>query len=113
MSPESIVNPGIWNAKRVNLRGLFDERTEADIIEAMERFGNIIKGFSSDEAMLAGVETRTSSPIRILRDEKGESNIKGIYPCGEGAGYAGGITSAAADGVKVADKILLLYNGLK
>ena len=113
VSPESIVNPGIWNAKRVNLRGLFDERTEADIIEAMERFGNIIKGFSSDEAMLAGVETRTSSPVRILRDEKGESNIKGIYPCGEGAGYAGGITSAAADGVKVADKILLLYNGLK
>ena len=79
----------------------------------MDHFGNIIKGFASDEAMLAGVETRTSSPVRILRDEKGESNIKGIYPCGEGAGYAGGITSAAADGVKVADKILLLYNGLK
>jgi len=56
---------------------------------------------------LSGVETRTSSPVRILRNEQYESEVKGIYPCGEGAGYAGGITSAAMDGIKVAEAILL------
>lgn len=54
---------------------------------------------------MSGVESRTSSPLRILRDETFESNIKGIYPCGEGAGYAGGITSAAMDGIKVYEAI--------
>jgi len=58
---------------------------------------------------LFGVESRTSSPIRILRDDKFVSNIIGIYPCGEGAGYAGGITSSAIDGIKVAEKIAELY----
>ena len=55
---------------------------------------------------MTGVETRSSSPVRIVRDEKGESNIKGIYPCGEGAGYAGGIMTAAMDGIKCAINIL-------
>ena len=55
------------------------------------------------------METRTSSPIRIIRDENFESNIQGIYPCGEGAGYAGGITSAAMDGMKVAEAIIKKY----
>ena len=56
--------------------------------------------------MLTGVETRTSSPITIVRNEKLMCNIDGVYPCGEGAGYAGGITSAAVDGIKVAIKII-------
>ena len=56
--------------------------------------------------MLCAVESRTSSPIRIIRDENMESNIKGIYPIGEGAGYAGGITSAAVDGIKVFEQIV-------
>ncbi len=67
---------------------------------------NKIKGFAAYDAVLTGVETRSSSPIRILRDENFESSVKGVYPCGEGAGYAGGIMSAAVDGVKVALKII-------
>jgi len=80
-----------------------------DIIEALKEgilaFDHKIKGFADEEAVLSGVESRTSSPVRILRDETYESNIKGIYPCGEGAGYAGGITSAAIDGIKVFEVI--------
>ncbi|MCR5256136.1 MAG: NAD(P)/FAD-dependent oxidoreductase [Acetatifactor sp.] len=74
-------------------------------IEAMEVFGRQIKGFDRGDTILAGVESRTSSPVRIIRDEDFESNIKGLYPCGEGAGYAGGITSAAMDGIRVAEAV--------
>ncbi|MBQ5379043.1 MAG: FAD-binding protein, partial [Paludibacteraceae bacterium] len=56
-------------------------------------------------AVMTGVETRSSSPVRIVRDESMQSNIKGIFPCGEGAGYAGGITSSALDGINAALKI--------
>ena len=59
-----------------------------------------------EDSILAGVESRTSSPIRMYRDEELESNIKGIYPAGEGAGYAGGITSSAVDGIKVFEAII-------
>lgn len=79
------------------------------LIEGMEYFGTKIKGYNNDDTVIAGIETRTSSPIRIIRDDKFESNIKGIYPCGEGAGYAGGITSAAIDGIKVFEKITEVY----
>jgi uncharacterized FAD-dependent dehydrogenase len=58
-----------------------------------------------EDAVFAGVETRTSSPVKILRDEHFNSSVKGLFPCGEGAGYAGGITSAAVDGVRTAEKI--------
>ena len=61
------------------------------------------------DAVLSGVESRTSSPLRILRDEAGLSNIAGIYPCGGGAGYAGGITSAAMDGMAAAERIASRY----
>lgn len=77
--------------------------------EAFLYFDTKIKGFGRNDAILAGIESRTSSPIRIERDEMFNSNILGIYPCGEGAGYAGGITSAAVDGIKVAEKIAQLY----
>ena len=77
--------------------------------EAFLYFDTKIKGFGRSDAILAGVESRTSSPIRIERDENFNSNVEGIYPCGEGAGYAGGITSAAVDGIKVAEKIAQLY----
>ena len=79
------------------------------IKEAMIEFNKKIKNFSDSNPLLAGVETRTSSPINIIRDEKLESNIKGIYPCGEGSGYAGGITSSAIDGIKVAEEIIKKY----
>lgn len=76
------------------------------ISEGMNAFDKRIKGFGRDDALILGIESRTSSPVKILRDESLQSNIKGIYPCGEGAGYAGGITSAAMDGIRVAKEIL-------
>lgn len=78
-------------------------------IAGMEQFGMRLRGFDRSDAILSGVESRTSSPLRILRDEAFESTWKGVYPCGEGAGYAGGITSAAMDGIKVAEGIAAKY----
>lgn len=86
----------------------------AAIREAIPAFNKQIKGFAMDEAMLTGVETRTSSPIRIKRNEEYQSiNTVGLYPAGEGAGYAGGILSAGIDGIKVAEAVALsiLKNG--
>ena len=66
-----------------------------------------MKGFDSGNTLLLGLESRTSSPVRIKRGEDLQSiNVKGLYPCGEGAGYAGGITSAAMDGLRVAEYII-------
>lgn len=73
--------------------------------EGLVAFGRKVRGFDSS-GVLIGVESRSSSPVRICRDENGESNIKGLYPAGEGAGYAGGITSSAVDGIKVALKLI-------
>lgn len=79
-------------------------------VEGMEVFARQIKGFDDPTAILSGVESRTSSPVRIPRDEENlQSVIKGLYPCGEGAGYAGGITSAAMDGLRVAEKIAAAF----
>lgn len=84
------------------------------VAEAMEEgikfFDGKIKGFGSPDALLVGVETRTSSPIRINRDLDRQSPIGGLYPCGEGAGYAGGITSAAIDGMRVYEAIAKEYH---
>ncbi len=83
----------------------------AAIREAIPAFDKKIKGFAMKDAVLTGVETRTSSPIRIKRNEHYQSmNIKGLYPAGEGAGYAGGILSAAVDGIKVAEALALDMN---
>ena len=76
-------------------------------VEGMEQFGNSIRGFNDKNVLVEGIETRTSSPVRILRDEKLQSSLKGLYPCGEGAGYAGGITSAAMDGIRVAEEVAM------
>ena len=73
--------------------------------EALLCFDKKMKGFASSDAILTGVETRSSSPVRIIRNERGEANISGVYPIGEGCGYAGGIMSSAADGIKCAEKI--------
>jgi len=67
--------------------------------------GNL-RGFASDDAVLTAPETRSSSPVRILRDETRQSALRGLYPCGEGAGYAGGIMSAALDGIQTAEAIM-------
>lgn len=77
--------------------------------EGMAEMDRKIHGFASGETWLCGVESRTSSPVRICRDAVLQSNIAGIYPCGEGAGYAGGITSAAMDGIRVAEAVGALY----
>ena len=79
------------------------------IIEGMQAFDRRIPGFADEDVILEGVETRTSSPIRIHRNEEFVANIAGMYPCGEGAGYAGGITSAAIDGIKVYEAIAKQY----
>lgn len=92
-----------------NLNDLFSKEINDSLKETIEVFGKKIKGFNNDDTILLGVESRTSSPIKIIRDENFESNIKGIFPCGEGAGYAGGITSAAIDGIKVAEAIGKIY----
>lgn len=73
--------------------------------EGMKAFGHKIKGYDAEDTVFSGVETRTSSPLRMERNKQFESNIKGLFPCGEGAGYAGGITSAAMDGIKTAEAI--------
>lgn len=89
-----------------DLNELFTPDMKQSFIDGMEQFDHKIKGFARYDAILSGIESRTSSPIRILRDSVSfESNIKGIYPCGEGAGYAGGIMSAAMDGQKIAEAI--------
>ena len=76
--------------------------------EALPAFGKQIKGFDMHDAVLTGVETRTSSPLRITRGEDCQSlNVRGLFPAGEGAGYAGGILSAGVDGIKVAEALAL------
>ncbi len=77
--------------------------------EAMPQLGRKLHGFDAEDAVMTAVETRSSSPVRILRGETYESAAGGLYPCGEGAGYAGGITSAAVDGIRVAEAIIKAY----
>ncbi len=77
--------------------------------EAMPYLGRKLKGFDDPSAVMTGVESRSSSPVRIIRDENYQSEIMGLYPAGEGAGYAGGITSAAVDGIRVAEAIIKEY----
>lgn len=89
-------------------RCLPDFMTSA-IIEGIQAFEHKISGFAHKDAIVSGVESRTSSPVRIERNEHFIANIDGIYPCGEGAGYAGGIMSAAMDGMKVAEAIIAQY----
>lgn len=95
-----------------NLNDVLPDFICASLKEGIEAFGRRIEGYSRYDAVLSGVESRTSSPVRILRDKGFESNIKGLFPCGEGAGYAGGITSAAVDGLKVAEEIIRRYKPL-
>ena len=72
---------------------------------AIPVLGKKLRGFDDPEAVLTAVESRSSSPVRISRDDTGQSAVRGLYPCGEGAGYAGGIMSAAADGIRVAERV--------
>ena len=78
----------------------------ASIREALKAFDKSIPGFADPQGLVAASETRTSCPVRFFRDDNFESNLLGLYPCGEGAGYAGGITSADMDGLRVAEAII-------
>jgi hypothetical protein len=82
------------------------------ISKALVIFGQRMRGFLTNDAIMVGVESRTSSPVRIPRDKETLEHIavKGLFPCGEGAGYAGGIVSSAMDGMNVAEKIALKNN---
>ncbi|MDE6219783.1 MAG: FAD-dependent oxidoreductase, partial [Lachnospiraceae bacterium] len=93
-----------------NIRGLLPLECEKAFLEGMQQFERTIPGFAGQEAILSGIESRTSSPVRIHRDEHFQSPaVQGLYPCGEGAGYAGGITSAAMDGILIAEQIITQY----
>lgn len=94
------------NFRWADVSGILPRECNEAILEGMEAFGRQIKGFNGPEVCLSGVESRTSSPVRIIRNDSLQSKIRGLYPCGEGAGYAGGIMSAAMDGMRVAEKIL-------
>ena len=92
-----------------NVRAIFPEELSEALQEGIEGCDAFLPGFARKDAVLSGVESRTSSPVRILRGEGLESQAAGLYPCGEGAGYAGGITSAAMDGLKIAEAIAKKY----
>lgn len=106
--PRSILptyHPGVtWGS----LDGVLPDYVLDTLKEALPVFDRKLRGFAHPDAVLTGVETRSSSPVRILRDAAFQSPaLRGLYPCGEGAGYAGGITSAAVDGIKVAEAVIL------
>ena len=93
--------PGVTGSDLNRLLPIF---VSEGLKDAIEGFGKKIKCFNHPDSVLTGVETRSSSPVRIIRNEGFSSYIKGLYPCGEGAGYAGGIMSAAVDGIKIGEK---------
>lgn len=94
------------NYAPANVREILPEIVAASIEEGIRCFDQKLQGFAGPDALLSGVESRTSSPVRISRDPSTmEGSVKGLYPCGEGAGYAGGITSAAMDGIRMAEAV--------
>ena len=95
--------PGVT---RCDLHTVLPEKITAAIAEALPRLDQKLKGFAGPDAVMTAPETRSSSPVRILRDESRQSSLRGLYPTGEGAGYAGGIMSAAVDGIMTAEAIL-------
>lgn len=99
---------GAWRFAPVH--EILPEFLNQELAEGIDLIGQKMPGFADGDAYLSGVESRTSSPVRILRDETGQSALQGLFPCGEGAGYAGGITSAAMDGILIAEKVAAAYH---
>ena len=95
--------PGVTPA---DFRALLPDFAYQGLCFAIQAFDRQLKGFALPDAVLTAVESRSSCPVRLLRDSRFESNIGGLYPCGEGAGYAGGIMSAAVDGIRVAEAVM-------
>lgn len=103
----SSYTPGI---QPVDLHTVLPQPVGQVLDRAIPFFDHKIKGFAGDQATLTGIETRTSAPVRITRDEYGEIlNLRGMFPAGEGAGYAGGIMSAAVDGIRIAERLMAQY----
>ena len=98
------VKPDVFFA---DFEDIFPDFVNDSLRDGIIAFAKKIEGFDDKDAILTAPETRSSSPIRVLRDKDGVSNIKGLYPAGEGAGYAGGIMSAAVDGIKAAERIIV------
>lgn len=92
--------------KYTNLRELLPKKVNDTMCDALVKMDKMLSGFACEDALLTGPETRSSAPVRIVRDEFMQTKIRGLYPCGEGAGYAGGIVSAGVDGIKVAQAVL-------
>ena len=109
--PSASVSPeikGQWAS--ADLKEILPDSLNQALIEGIHAFGRRIPGFDREDALLCAVESRTSSPVRITRtDDCQAPDFPGIYPCGEGAGYAGGITSAAVDGIRVAEALYQAY----
>ena len=98
--------PGVtWT----ELHEVLPERITRVLEQAIPALGKKLRGFDDPDAVLTAPETRSSSPVRILRDESLQASLRGLYPCGEGAGYAGGITSAAVDGLRCAEALIQAY----
>ena len=91
--------------KFVELKNCLPNFVYESLIQAIKEFNNKYKYFAQDDDVLIGIESRSSCPLTILRGENMSTNIEGIFPCGEGAGYAGGIVSSAQDGIKVSEKV--------
>lgn len=116
------VEPGSLNKPNPEIKGsytysdissILPKELNETIVEGIDYFDRIIPGFANADTLLSAVESRTSSPVRIVRNDDFESvSAKGLYPCGEGAGYAGGITSAAMDGIKIFEQIIKVYKPL-
>jgi uncharacterized FAD-dependent dehydrogenase len=108
--PSPAISPGAATyrpgVKGTDLAACLPDFAVAALRQALPIFEGRLPGFAGEESLLTGVESRSSSPLRILRDENGQSGIEGLFPCGEGAGYAGGIISAAADGIRCAEALL-------
>ena len=102
--------PGITPA---DLRRCLPGFVVKTLMEAVPYLDKKLKGLAMEDAVLTGVETRSSSPVRIVRDETYQSNIRGLYPAGEGSGYSGGIVSSAVDGIKTAEMIISTYSPLE
>lgn len=107
LNPESIFK---GKARFTDISDILPKELSYSFLEGMSAFGNKIHGFDYSGTYVAGIESRTSSPVRIIRNSEGVSDICNLYPCGEGAGYAGGITSAAMDGLYIAECIAKKYS---
>ena len=100
---EPSIKPGVYWG---DLRKVLPELLTESMAAALPLLGRKLRGFDSGDAVLTGPETRSSSPVRIPRDKSCCSSVRGLYPCGEGAGWAGGITSAAVDGMRCAEAVI-------